>query len=101
MVCLRRLCKRYRCWTTLTGNGGAATGGTGVVGRTEPLSPAYWLEAGDGAKRPFTAGPDQLLWGLQVGTRRRASWAISLEVIQSETLCVSKRLPPSPKGRRF
>lgn len=50
MVCLRRLCKRYRCWTTLTGNGGAATGGTGLVGRTEALSPAYWWEAGDGAK---------------------------------------------------
>lgn len=40
---------------------------------------------------PFSAaGPDQLLWGLQVGTRRRASWAISLEVIQSETLCLQE-----------
>lgn len=37
------------------------------------------------------AGSDQLLWGLQVGTRRRASWAISLKVIQSETpLCLQE-----------
>lgn len=49
MVCLRRLCKRYRCWTTLTENGGA---GTGCMGGWEikAFSPAHWLEAGYGAK---------------------------------------------------
>lgn len=60
------------------------------MGRTEALSPACWLEAGNG---PAAAGPDQLLWGLQAGTRRRASWTISLEVIQSKTLCVSETSP--------
>lgn len=94
MVCLRRLCKRYRCWKTLTENGGVRTGGMEAMGKNRP-SPARWLEAGDG---PSAEGPDQLLWGLQAGTRRRASWAISLEVIQNKTLCVSETSPFS-KGK--
>lgn len=39
MVCLRRLCKRYRCWKTLTENGGVRTGGMAVMGKNRgPLS---------------------------------------------------------------
>lgn len=47
MVCLKRLCKRYRCSTTLTENGGAGTGGIGVVGKNRgPLSflPISWKQ---------------------------------------------------------
>lgn len=98
MVCLRRLCKRYRCWKTLTENGGVRTGGMAVMGKNRgPLSCPL-----AGCRRwTLCSGADQLLWGLQAGTRRRASWAVSLEVIQSKTLCVSKRPLPSPKRRKF
>lgn len=37
MVCLRRLCKRYRCWTTLTKMEESTEEG-GCWGRRDPLS---------------------------------------------------------------
>lgn len=71
-------------------------------GKKRPsLLPTGWKQAMEPSDPLSAAGPDQLLWGLQVGTRRRASWAISLEVIQSDTLYVSKRSLPSLKRRRF
>lgn len=49
MVCLKRLCKQYRCWTTLKMEV-LVQEGWGWWERIDALSPAYCLEAGDGAK---------------------------------------------------
>lgn len=44
MVCLRQVCKRYRCWTTLTENRAGGTVGIGVIGRNRGLLPAGWKQ---------------------------------------------------------
>lgn len=60
MVCLRRLCKRYRCWTTLTENGGVdRQRRVGVLGR-DPLS-CPLPGSRQRSKGPSAAGPDRLL----------------------------------------
>lgn len=39
MVCLKRLCKRYRCWKTLNENGDVGTGGMEVTGSRQRPPP--------------------------------------------------------------
>lgn len=100
MVCLKRLCKRYRCWTTLTENGGAGTGGMGVVGKNRgPLSflPISWkqvMEPSDPLQQGLTDCCGVCRLGPESGLLE-----LFLSRSQNETLCVSNRSPPSPKGR--
>lgn len=98
--CLRRLCKRYRCWTTLTEDGGVGTGGMGGGEEQRPsLLPVGGKQVTE-SNDPLQHGLTNCCGGCRLGPEG-GLLGLSLEVIQSETLCVSKRPPPPPKRRRF
>lgn len=97
MVCLKRLCKRYRSWKTLTENGGVRTGGMEVMGnnRQRPsLLPIDWKQAMDPLQECLTnccgvcrLGPEDGLLGLLLSRSSEVKPSVSsrdLSLLQRE-----------------
>lgn len=96
MVCLKRLCKRYRCWKTLNENGDVGTGrdgGNGEQAEASPL-PDDWKQAMDPLQEGLTnccgvcrLGPEDGLLGLLLSRSSEVKPSVSsrdLSLLQRE-----------------
>lgn len=117
MVCLKRLCKRYRCWTTLTENGGAGTGGMGVVGKNRgslsflPISWKQVMEPSDPLQQGLTnccvvckLGPEGGLLGLFLSRSSKVKPSVSptgLPLLQREGGSDTSQKERAKCGSRF